>query len=243
MKKLYQKSEIWFSVAWIAAYCVLASLADNLSAELGIEKVITLPVLLFLSALALAFVKNNGLLERYGICKARLSARKMLFYAPLFILITANMWNGLAINLSPIESALYILSMLFVGFLEEIIFRGFLFGAMLKDSPKAAIIVSSVTFGIGHIINLINGSGAELIPNLLQVVYAIAAGFMFVMIYYKGKSLIPCIITHGVFNALSVFANEVMTLEYRIISCALITVISSAYAIYLALLRTEEENI
>ena len=126
--------------------------------------------------------------------------------------------------------------MLGVGFLEEMIFRGLLFNAMLKDSSKTAIIVSSITFGMGHIINLINGSGAELIPNLMQVVYASAVGFMFVMIYYRTKSLFVCIITHGLFNALSVFANEAsLTIQDRMISCVLLVLISGGYAAYIAL--------
>ena len=49
-------------------------------------------------------------------------------------------------------------SMLFVGVLEEVIFRGLLFLAMAKDSMKAAVIVSSVTFGMGHIVNLLSGA-------------------------------------------------------------------------------------
>jgi membrane protease YdiL (CAAX protease family) len=125
--------------------------------------------------------------------------------------------------------------MLCVGFLEEMIFRGLLFEAMRKDNVKAAVVVSSLTFGAGHIINLINGSGAELLPNLLQVVYATAAGFMFVMIYYKSGSLLACIAAHGVFNALSVFADEANASgEMRILSAVLLTVIAGAYAVYLA---------
>jgi membrane protease YdiL (CAAX protease family) len=130
-----------------------------------------------------------------------------------------------------------------VCFLEEVIFRGFLFEAIRKDSAKAAIIVSSVTFGIGHIINLINGSGVELVPNLLQVLYAIAAGFMFVMMYVKSKSLIVCIVAHGLFNALSAFANEATaTLEMRIWSAVLLTLITGSYALYLALFVKEKTN-
>ena len=34
LKKLYEKSEIWFAVAWIIAYVVLASTGDNISADL-----------------------------------------------------------------------------------------------------------------------------------------------------------------------------------------------------------------
>ena len=236
IKKFYDKNELWFSIMWIIAYCVLASMGDNLSDTLGITKVITLPILLLLSVILFLFIKRNDLTEKYGFCKADVAASKMLFYIPVIILLTANMWHGFRLNMSPFESILYILSMLCVGFLEELIFRGLLFNAMLINGKNSAIIVSSVTFGVGHIINLINGSGAELLPNLLQVVYAIAVGFMFVMIYYRTKSLLPCIITHGVFNALSAFANETgLTSKEQIISCVLITLISGVYALYIAL--------
>jgi membrane protease YdiL (CAAX protease family) len=115
------------------------------------------------------------------------------------------------------------------------IFRGFLFCAMAKSDIKSAIIVSSVTFGIGHIVNLVNGSGAELSANILQVIYAVAVGFAFVLIYYKTKSLLPCILTHGIFNGLSAFSNEaVMTQQSQIISGILIAIIAGGYAIYIA---------
>ena len=235
LKKLYDKSKIWFAVAWIIAYCVLMSVGDALSAWLGIEKSVTLATGILLSAILLLFLKKNGLFSHYGLCAPKTSARSMLYYVPVFIMLTANLWYGVTLNYGALETTLYILAMLCVGFLEEIIFRGLLFEAMRKDNVKVAIIVSSVTFGIGHIINLINGSGAELIPNILQVVYATAAGFMFVMMYYKSKSLIGCIVTHGAFNALSVFANEVnATSEMRILTAILLTVITSSYAMYLA---------
>ena len=236
IKKFYDKNELWFSIIWIIAYCVLASMGDNISDTLGISKVITLPILLVLSVILFLFIKRNNLTEKYGFCRADVAASKMLFYIPVIILLTANMWHGFRLNMSPFESILYVLSMLCVGFLEELIFRGLLFNAMLINGKNSAIIVSSVTFGVGHIINLINGSGAELLSNLLQVVYAIAVGFMFVMIYYRTKSLLPCIITHGVFNALSAFANETgLTSKEQIISCVLITLISGVYALYIAL--------
>lgn len=234
IKKFYDKNELLFSIIWIIVYCVLASIGDNLSDALGISKVITLPILFVLSLILFLFIKRNNLSEKYGFCKADIAASKMLFYIPVIILLTANMWYGFRLNMSLLETILYILSMFCVGFLEELIFRGLLFNAMLENGKHFAIIVSSVTFGVGHIINMINGSGAELLANLLQVVYAIAVGFMFVMIYYRTKSLIPCIITHGVFNALSAFANETdISSKEQIFSCVLITLISGGYAIYI----------
>lgn len=243
IKKLYEKSEIWFAVAWIITYCVLSSIGDNMSASVGVLKIITLPILIVLTVILYLFVKKNGLTEKYGLCKPQISAVKMLFYIPLIVLMTVNLWNGFVINASPLETLLYVLSMLCIGFLEEMIFRGFLFNAMVKDGVKSAIIVSSVTFGIGHIVNLVNGSGAELLPNILQVIYAVAIGFAFVMIYYKTKSLLPCIVTHGLFNAASAFADKTeITSQRRIVTAVLIAIIAGAYALYITFVIKKNET-
>ena len=243
LKKLYDKSKIWFAILWIIAYCVLMSVGDALSASIGIEKSVTLAIGILLSAILLLFLKKNRLFSDYGFCKPKASAKSMLYYIPILIMLTVNLWYGVSLNYDALETVLYILAMLCVGFLEEVIFRGLLFETMRKDSVKAAIIVSSVSFGIGHIINLINGSGAELLPNMLQVVYATAAGFMFVMMYYKSKSLLVCIAAHGIFNALSVFSNEAnATSEIRILTAILLTVITGSYALYLVLSMKGKTN-
>ena len=243
MKKLYEKSQIGFALVWIAAYVILASAGDNLSAQLGIAKIATLPILIVLSAVLFFFVKQNGLSKTYGLCKPQLSSAKMLFYLPLLVLLTANWWYGAAWNNSLSETVFYVLSMFCVGFLEEMIFRGFLFQAMAEENLKSAIIVSSLTFGIGHIVNLVNGSGAELLPTLLQILYAVAIGFTFVMIFYRTKSLLPCILTHSVFNGLSAFANEAaITPRQEIVSGILIAIIAGGYALYLAVFLKEKNT-
>lgn len=242
LKKLYEKSNIWFAVAWIITYCVLLSVGDSLSDVVGIQKSVTLPIALLLSIVLFFFLKKNDLCEEYGLCRPKASARAMLYYLPILLMLTANLWFGVTLNYGAIETVLYILAMFGVGFLEEVIFRGLLFGAMKKENLTSAIIVSSVTFGIGHIINLFNGSGADLLPNLLQVIYATAAGFMFVMVYHRSKSLIACIVAHGLFNAISVFANNSLTNEQRILSCILLTVITGGYATYLALTNREKRE-
>jgi membrane protease YdiL (CAAX protease family) len=235
MKKLYEKSEIGFAITWIVAYCLLMSFGDAMSATIGLEKSVTLAIGLALSGALLVFLKRNGLGASYGLCRSKAPARAMLYYLPVLLLLSANLWYGVTLNVGTLETVLYILAMFCVGFLEEVIFRGLLYRALRRDNAKVAVIVSSVTFGMGHIINLINGSGAEWIPNLLQVVYATAAGFMFVMMYEKSRSLVGCIAIHGLFNALSVFSDEsAVTMPVRIISCLLLTLISGGYAAYLA---------
>ena len=107
------------------------------------------------------------------------------------------------------------------------LFRGFLFKMMERDNVKSAIIVSSITFGMGHIVNLLNG--AEFVSTLLQVCYAIAIGFMLVMIFYKSKSIIPCILFHAIFNSLSIFATG----ESNIISSIVLIAMCLGYAFYI----------
>ena len=137
--------------------------------------------------------------------------------------------GGIHINNTPAEIIFHILTMFNIGFLEEIIFRGFLFKMMAKDNVKSAIIVSSVTFGIGHAVNLLNG--ADLIPMLTQMCYAITLGYLFVTIFYKSKSLVPCIITHILINSLSIFNVAKEGSIYR--TFILLMVVPLVYAIYI----------
>lgn len=234
MQKLYQKHELWFALLWIALYVVGASVADELSRTIGTEKLVTFPLFLAMCAVLLLWMKRNDLFQTFGLCKGSVPTSLLLYYIPLAALISGNLWFGLRWNLPPHETLLYIASMICVGILEELIFRGFLFNAMRKDSLRSAVIVSSLTFGIGHMVNLFNGNGAELVANLCQVGYATAIGFLFVILFLKTGSLIPCIVTHSAVNALSVFANEGgLTVSQKIFSAITIAVIALAYSIYL----------
>lgn len=233
MQKLYQRSEITFAILWIVVYVAGTSAADQLSRLAGMEKSITFVLHLLLTAVLFLWIRRNNLLERYGLCKTDIPAGKFLYYIPLAIAASCNLWLGTARNLTAVETALYIGSMLCVGFLEEVIFRGILFRAMSRSNVKSAIIVSSVTFGIGHIVNLINGSGMDFAENLCQVCYAIAFGFLFVTIFHRGKTLIPCILTHSVLNVLSVFGREPATQAGTIAVSAILTVLAVSYTLIL----------
>lgn len=237
MKKLYNKSELWFSIIWIIAYVVLFSVADGLSEKTGYMKSITVLVGILLSTIIIIFLKKNNLLEKYGLCSFKGNLKSFLYFIPLLVILTVNLWNGVRMNTSVINTILFITSMICVGFLEEIIFRGFLFVSMSQNSIKSAIVVSSITFGIGHIVNLLNGG--DFVPTLLQVFYAIAIGFLFTIMFYKSKSLIPCIIVHAVFNSLSIFSVENSSMTFDIITAVFLCVVSIGYALWI-LNKTKE---
>ena len=164
----------------------------------------------------------------YGLTKVR-DFKKYLYFLPLLIIVSVNLWNGFNINNTATEILFHILTMLNIGFIEEIIFRGFLFKMMAKNNVKSAIIVSAITFGAGHIVNLF--VGAELIPTLIQICYAASIGYLFVIIFYKSQSLVPCIVTHSLVNSLSIF-NVENTLSLYIAPVILI-IVPLGYGFYI----------
>lgn len=230
MKRLYHKNPLAFSLIWIGVYVVGFSLADGISQSLGTEKLITLPFALLATGILVVFLLRNGLSAPLGLCRCKLTARQSFCYLPLVLMASVNLWSGVKLNLSPAETVLSILTMMLVGFLEELIFRGFLFTALRKDNLKVAVIVSSVTFGVGHIVNLL--SGAPVGETLLQIVYATAAGFLFTVIFLRGGSLWPCILAHSAINSLSVISGP-QGHGLQITTAAVLTVVSLLYGLWI----------
>lgn len=234
MKKLYEKNELTFAIAWIVAYCVLQSLANPLNKAIGIDYAASAVFCILQAVVLFAFIRKNSLQQKYGLCKSSVPARRFLYYAPLVLLASGNLWNGVALNYSPAETVCRIACMLCVGFLEEVIFRGLLFKAIAKDNIKSAVVISSVTFGVGHIINLFNGSGMSLVNNICQMIFAIAVGFLLVTIFYRGGSLLPCILVHAAINTLGTFANDTsLSAQLRLLHLAALIVITAAYTLIL----------
>lgn len=146
MKKLYEKSELTFAIIWIVLYCVLQSVANPLNKLIGIEYSASAVFCILQTIVLLVFILKNKLQKRYGLCKSPVPAWRFLFYLPLLILASGNLWNGVALNYSPASTVCRIVCMLCVGFLEEVIFRGLLFMAIAKDNINSAVIISSITF-------------------------------------------------------------------------------------------------
>ena len=234
MKKLYEKNQLTFALLWIVVYCVLQSLANPLNKVVGVEYSASAAFCILQAVILVAFIRKNHLQKQYGLCRTPVPACQFLYYVPLFLLASGNLWNGVALNYSLPETVCRIVCMLCVGFLEEVIFRGLLFTAIAKDNIKSAVVLSSVTFGIGHIINLFNGSGMELVSNLCQIVFAIAVGFLLVTIFYRGDSLLPCILVHSAINTLGTFASDAgLTMEMRLLHLGVLIAITVAYTMIL----------
>ncbi len=225
MTKAFEKYETLFCMLLIIIYLVVNSVCVQNFGDTSCVSFIANTILSACLILVMLVLKRTSY---YGLKKVE-NARQYLYFIPLLVIVTVNLWNGFNINHSSSEIVFHILTMLNVGFIEEIIFRGFLFKMMAKNNVKSAIIVSAITFGAGHIVNLING--ADLIPTLIQIYYATSIGYLFVIIFHKSKSLVPCIITHCLVNSLSIFNVENTLSLY--IAPVFLTIIPLVYAIYM----------
>ncbi|MBQ9832854.1 MAG: CPBP family intramembrane metalloprotease [Clostridia bacterium] len=241
MKKLFDKDQTLFAVLWIVIYVVGFSLADGISESIGIPKLLTVAVGFVLSVILFLFIGKNQLFEYVGLCAFKGSIKSFLHFIPLIIASSVNLWNGIVLKDSVPAALLGVTSMCLVAFIEEVIFRGLLFKGMCRDNVKTAIIVSSLTFGMGHIVNLL--LGAPLFDTLLQLVYASAVGFCYTAVFHVGKSIIPCIISHAVVNSLSVFACETSSAQTDIVTAVVQSIICIAYGAWLLGCSTKNEEI
>lgn len=62
-------------------------------------------------------------------------------------------------------------------------------------------------------------------------------------IFYRGGSLLPCIMTHSAINSLNTFANEVgFTVEKQIFHSIVMILLTGAYALILAKTLPKRDN-
>lgn len=183
-------------------------------------------------AIVFFMIRKKETLSYYGIRKWEgdnfYKTNFFLFLIPLVNL--PYLFSGAKINI-----VIAIISSVFIGIMEELIFRSFLCRSIEQMSDKnKAIIISSLIFGCLHLVNIGN---YPLIYVLLQVLYAFAIGIAFSVVFYKGKSILPCAIIHivvdffGAFESKPIFIAEVFG-----------TIICSLCAIYFYFIVRKREQ-
>ena len=152
LKRIYNKNEVNFALIWIAIYVVIMNIAlnycggfDNLASKTIDQLLVPVICILLIAIMLTIWIVKNKLSKKYGICKVNGKLKNFLWFIPLIIMSCINMKNGLELPAPIIISLLMMLNMMIAGYVEEIIFRGFLFKGMAKDNLKVAILVSSLT--------------------------------------------------------------------------------------------------
>jgi membrane protease YdiL (CAAX protease family) len=234
MRKFYETKPVLFAILWIVVYVVLIA---PLRGRFGDGSLQMLLGLVAISAALLAVIRLLGIQKELGMTRWLQNGRALLWLLPMWVLSTGNLWGGVSVRYDAITSVMAVLSFLLVGVAEEIIFRGFLFNGMKKTGRlTVAIVVSAITFGMGHIVNLLTGHATA--ETLVQMIFAVAWGFLFTFAYLKGGSLLPCIAIHGLIDAFSVFARDNAAADWAYIIATV--VIAVIYCLYLKKQPTPE---
>jgi membrane protease YdiL (CAAX protease family) len=226
------KEDIFRFIVWLFIYAIISNICIPLSETIHIPNSLTAIGYMLLCTILLLFLTQKGKMEYYGFkTLTNLNHKKLLFYIPMILIASVNLWTGIHINDTLLQIVLISICMMCVGFIEEVLFRSFLMKALMNKSDKLAILISGSLFGIIHLLNLF--TGANIFSTLLQVFYAISFGVMCAIFFYKTKNIIPCILCHSISNIFDTFLLSEQTIVMQYIGCVIFILISSFYSIYL----------
>jgi len=123
-----------------------------------------------------------------------------------------------------------ILLMTNAGYLEELLFRGYLLAAIEKGKgKKRAIIISGITFGLGHIVNIFRGY--EVLELVTQIAGAVVIGLVLALLVVLTRNLIPGILFHIFFNI-----GGTITVQHSSREALLLLLVIGISALYLLFL-------
>ena len=219
------------SLFFIIAYVLCVNIGTAISTQLEMLYLGQIVLLVVLCSVLLYLCNKQSLLAKIGFAKIGLREFKAnLFYAPLIIMV---LMNGVFFfdTTNPAHDVFAIVAfMVLVAFLEEVLFRGLLFKAIEeRQSTKAAVIISGLTFGFGHIVNLLNGYTG--IAQIIQIVLAVVIGIVLSLLFVRTKSIVPGIVFHFFFNLASALSIKVEPL-YDYISAGIILTAALFYFLY-----------
>jgi membrane protease YdiL (CAAX protease family) len=140
---------------------------------------------------------------------------------------------------------------LFIGFFEEVVFRGFVFNFFLRkwNEKKHGIILasfaSSILFGLAHFSNLDRIGLTNVSQVGSQVIYASLIGFGFCGVMLRTGSIIPLILIHAGLDAgafVSVKLGGGQSMLYQTIGFMHPIVLTAPLALYGFMLMIQHEQ-
>ena len=233
MEKQMEKNAVRHAVIWIVVYVLLVNVGAMISEKIGVFDLVTSEFLILFSVLLLGYLKRNHWYEKFGLRKiTKEDTQKTLRYFPLVVLALLQFTGGIQSSMSLFNILISCLMMIGVGFVEELIFRGFLLDAIWKKSGmRRAIIISGIAFGLGHIVNLFRGYAY--LEQATQIVVAGGIGIVLALLVVTTKNIVPGILFHIVFNISGSITNEASG-NQKLYTLIVILVICLGYSLYLA---------
>ncbi len=168
-------------------------------------------------------------LGQFGF-RAPRGARYAMWFIPLVVSVMIVGATG-GVHVAGGAIAAYALLTVAVAFNEEIWFRGIVLAVLRAVGVKTAVIGSSVLFGVLHLANLASGQGGA--ASVLQVVFAIAFGFVAAELLVITRSLWPAIVWHAAWDFMSFLGgNSTSAVALAGVGAALLLIVGYAIALW-----------
>lgn len=228
------------SVIWIILYGIIYSVSEKISKSFGENHILTVFAILFYIVALYVFLKRQKRLSVYGLSFPKIWSKTDIgWLMPFLIFPLANIY--LQENKTMLQNSwIMFILMLFTVFLEELLFRGYLFVYLIEKcgihNKWIGMIVSSVLFGMLHIVNLFQG--ADFLYTIVQMFCACGIGLCLCVLVSKYNSIFPGVIIHYLINITS-FNMEKS--NYHVLLCFFI--LSVFYIFYACLLNRKLRTI
>lgn len=170
-----------------------------------------------LSIAALFILKKGKILKfRTKGFKEGMAAGALIF-ATIGLNLLQFYINVGPVTLPAFSIVLFVINMVFVGIMEEILFRGILqealhdfFGCATYKNVLKAVISSSIIFGLAHYLNMF--AGVSFKAASIQVISVVLLGTLFGAIYYRAnRNIWVTIILHSLLDLGSYISSGVLS--------------------------------
>lgn len=167
------------------------------------------------------------------------TTNKIGWYIPLVVIeILPVAFYGFDSSITGVQLVILACFTIAVGFNEEIYFRGLILKFLEQKGSKRAIIVSSVIFGVLHLINALNGKNTLYL--ILQMLFAFLVGFVLAEIVTITKSLWVPIIWHASHDFISGVTGDSLDVK-ALILLGIQVAILIVYTVYMWKISSIEE--
>ena len=225
MNRILESKPVAHALVWIVLYILIVNIGDALG---GIPNLVT-SLLLTVFSLVLFFYSKTRMhvgFDRFS----KSDAKTVLYYLPLAALVVIAFLGGVDPSLRVRDILIVILLMTNAAYLEELLFRGYLLAAIEKGKgKKRAIIISGITFGLGHIVNIFRGY--EVLELVTQIAGAVVIGLVLALLVVLTRNLIPGILFHIFFNI-----GGTITVQHSSREALLLLLVIGISALYLLFL-------
>ena len=207
MKKIIKYGKYALIVVLCLAMLLFEFIPELKSIQFTQDKVynrlISLSIPLALGGIAVLLISAELGIKLFG------KPEKLWVFLPALIIALDNFpWLAYfadkmtLVHTQPLHFVLFSVYCLLVGFFEEVLFRGILFSliaSLFQQTKKGFLltyIVSSIAFGLVHLLNVFSAGGAA----VLQAGYSILTGGLFAFLLIKTKNIAFPAMIHAIYN-------------------------------------------